>query len=119
MPTTQMNTRIDDDVKAQGDAAFAAAGYTPSQVVQTVWRLAAADATFPQTLFAMAGAVNQTAEQTLKDALSEEALRGANIVNGFYRKFGIPLPTEKEDLDYKSMRDEARAERWKERGLEA
>ena len=30
MAMTQMNVRLEDDLKRRGDAAFAAAGYTPT-----------------------------------------------------------------------------------------
>lgn len=37
MEAVQMNTRIDRNVKARGDAVFARHGYTASQVVRMVW----------------------------------------------------------------------------------
>lgn len=40
MDATQMNIRIDRTLKREGDAALAAAGYTPSQAVRALWVLA-------------------------------------------------------------------------------
>lgn len=41
MPAIQMNTRIDEQLKRRGDAVFARAGYTPSQVTRAIWEYAA------------------------------------------------------------------------------
>ena len=38
---TQMNTRIESDLKAQGDAALAEFGYSPSAAVRLLWGFAA------------------------------------------------------------------------------
>ena len=47
MPTVQMNTRMDEELKRQGDAVFAERGYTPSQVVRAVWEYAARNQDLP------------------------------------------------------------------------
>lgn len=41
MAAVQMNTRIDATLKAEGDAAFAELGYSPSEAVRLVWGFAA------------------------------------------------------------------------------
>jgi len=41
MGAVQMNTRIDGDLKAEGDAVFAELGYSPSEAVRLVWGFAA------------------------------------------------------------------------------
>ncbi len=41
MAAVQMNTRIDSELKAQGDAAFAELGYSPSEAVRLLWGFAA------------------------------------------------------------------------------
>lgn len=40
MPAVQMNVRMDRDMKAIGDDAFLAAGYTPTEVVRDLWGFA-------------------------------------------------------------------------------
>ena len=40
MLTTQLNVRMDAKTKPGGDQALASIGYTPSSVVQAVWRFA-------------------------------------------------------------------------------
>lgn len=41
MAMTQMNTRIDSNLKVQGDAALAEFGYSPSAAVRLLWEYAA------------------------------------------------------------------------------
>lgn len=38
--TTQINVRIDRELKAQGDAALLAAGLSPSEAIRALWELA-------------------------------------------------------------------------------
>ena len=38
---TQMNVRLETNLKNQGDAALAHAGYSPSQAARKLWTLAA------------------------------------------------------------------------------
>ena len=40
MTPVQMNVRIDQELKAAGDAAFGEIGYTPTEVVREVWGFA-------------------------------------------------------------------------------
>lgn len=40
MAMTQMNIRIDDAVKREGDAVLARCGFTPSQAVRSLWEYA-------------------------------------------------------------------------------
>lgn len=47
MPPVQMNVRIDSKLKQRGDAVFAKAGYTPSQVVRAAWEYAALHGAVP------------------------------------------------------------------------
>ncbi|MBQ9068150.1 MAG: type II toxin-antitoxin system RelB/DinJ family antitoxin [Eggerthellaceae bacterium] len=118
MASTQMNVRIDEDVKSLGDAAFAKVGLTPSRVVQTVWRLAAIDDALPRVLAGKASLSHlATGEKHEVQAPSEEALEGPRIVESFYKQMGIPLPSEKEKLDYEAMREDARLERFAEKGV--
>ena len=49
MPATvQLNTRIDPELKRSGDAVFARAGLTPSEVVRAVWAHAARTQSVPE-----------------------------------------------------------------------
>lgn len=37
MPSTQMNTRIDEALKREGDDVLARCGYSPSQAIRALW----------------------------------------------------------------------------------
>ena len=41
MATTQLNIRLDSQIKDEGTAAFAELGYTPTQIITSVWEYAA------------------------------------------------------------------------------
>ena len=116
MVKTQMNTRIDDLVKQQGDEAFAAIGWTPSHVVQVVWEIAAVDSTFPATLKEIAEKPQKSAELLCREMREEEALAGTRIIDRFYEKLGLHKPEGKEDIDYRALRERAFEERLLERG---
>lgn len=116
MGKTQMNTRIDENVKQAGDAAFAAIGWTTSQVVQTVWEIAAIDHTFPALLKELAEKPKKSAALLHKEAMQAEIVRGANLVAEARKALGLPTP-KKEKLDYRKMREEMFYERMAERGL--
>ena len=88
MATTQMNVRLEDDLKRRGDAAFAAAGYTPTQVVRRIWERAAETGGDPEALVALVNgsgvgeardrALLEESSMTLRavDALLEEGRGG-------------------------------------------
>ena len=116
MGKTQMNTRIDENVKHAGDAAFEAIGWTTSQVVQTVWEIAAIDSTFPTLLKDLAEKPKKSAKLLRKEAMLEEVKRGANLVAEARKALGLTEP-KKEKLDYRKMRDEMYYGRMTERGL--
>lgn len=50
MDAVQMNTRIDRTLKREGDAALAAAGFTPSQAVRALWENAVRMRREPESL---------------------------------------------------------------------
>lgn len=64
----QMNTRIDAELKAAGDAALAHLGYTPSAAVRGLWR-------FVVDHQDDAAAVREVIEPDAASALSDEASR--------------------------------------------
>ena len=56
----QMNTRIDRDLKREGDRVLKAAGYSPSEAVRALWELACAHAQEPEVLRPL---LSQTAKE--------------------------------------------------------
>lgn len=65
---SQVNARIDADLKATGDAALAAAGLTPTQAVRMLWSLAVRYQGEPEKLRA---ALDPDAAEPTPDELAE------------------------------------------------
>ena len=72
---TQMNTRIDAELKAAGDAALSRLGYTPSAAVRGLWR-------FVVDHQDDAAAVREVIEPDAASAHSDEAVRKAAAISG-------------------------------------
>ena len=96
----QLNTRIEAEVKRRGDAVFARAGLTPSQVVRAVWQSAADTQQVPACVLPREDAARQ---QRL-----EAVARGAGIVSRMMAEMGYApaVGTEASPFDYKSYRDQ-------------
>lgn len=72
---TQMNTRIDAELKEAGDAVLSRLGYTPSAAVRGLWR-------FVVDHQDDAAAVREVIEPGAASALSDEAVRKAAAISG-------------------------------------
>ena len=53
--SSQLNVRIDSDLKRAGDAVFTSIGLSPSQAVRALWELAANHKDEPERLRAASG----------------------------------------------------------------
>ena len=120
MPSTQMNLRIDAQIKEQGDAALEQAGYSPTQAVRTIWEYAALHAHDPQ-------AVRSLLQQAEAEGVSERNARRAAVRSALRRCddlrtqlaaiAGVPGEQESCDVSDKELRGDALFARWEERGL--
>ena len=101
MPATvQMNTRISQDIKQRGDAVFARANLTPSQVVRAVWQSAADTQQVPECVLSQ-----QPLDHNRQERL--QAIRqGARLLERFCEDNGLPFTATSEPLDYQALRDE-------------
>ncbi len=98
--TAQMNTRIDPDIKRRGDAVFARAGLTSSQVVRAVWKTAAETQQIPDCVQSL---MPNQQERELKLARVRQA---CHVFEQFCAEQGLPLtPTTHVD-DYQQLRDQ-------------
>ena len=96
---TQLNTRIDAEVKRRGDAVFARQGLTSSQVVRAVWQYAADMQRVPECV---RPAIGEDRRRRV-----EAARRGSGFVSEMLREeYGIRLSPRKQPFDYKEYRDE-------------
>ena len=91
--TTQMNLRIDATLKRDGDAALAAAGYTPTQAVRTLWRFAARHQGQPEAVregLSFGAADDQSSASEEARAKISAIRRGADVYRRFLSSLGIP-----------------------------
>lgn len=113
MPMTQMNVRIDADLKKAGDEALASIGLTPSETVRMVWQAAAERKDGLQKLKEMAPS-RRAAEVVNARENGFEAMR--NTVDRFMADRGYDLATPVNMSD-EELLEQALVERMKERGL--
>ena len=115
MATTQMNVRLEDDLKRRGDAAFAAAGYTPTQVVRRIWERAVETGGDPEALVAL---VNGSGVGEARDrALLEESSMTLRAVDALLERLGVTSAGAPGERDYDELRWRAYQEKAAERGL--
>jgi len=97
MPATvQLNTRIDPGLKARGDAVFARAGFSSSEVVRAVWETAARMQKVPDCVLA-----SKDTKATHIEAIRE----GAGLARRMAQDLGLHIPHVLPD--YRMLRDEA------------
>ena len=97
MPSTvQLNTRIDPGLKARGDAVFARAGLSSSEVVRAVWETAARTQEVPDCIRA-----SKKPQGTHIKAIRE----GAGLARRMVQELGVHIPLTLPD--YKTLRDDA------------
>jgi antitoxin component of RelBE/YafQ-DinJ toxin-antitoxin module len=97
MPSTvQLNTRIDPGLKARGDAVFARAGLSSSEVVRAVWETAARTQEVPDCV---------RPPQHSQGGHLEAIREGAGLARRSAEALGIHLPQALPD--YQTLRNEA------------
>lgn len=120
----QMNIRMDSTLKEQGDAVLAAAGFSPSQAVRALWKLALAYKDKPAQIASVLEPDNALQEESAHEA--ERARKLALVssweeeTEGFYKQVGIEFSSSSElaTLSYKQLRELAYLEeRQEELGL--
>lgn len=113
MPTGQMNVRIDDDIRIEGNAAFESVGWSPSQAAREVWAFAARNRRNPRKLREMRRFFEDEPTTKPKPSKAEE---GARLVEEGLAKLGVNI-FKHEPTSLEELKREAFAERWVERGL--
>ena len=109
----QMNIRIDSSLKASGDAALAAAGFTPSRAVRALWALAEKWKSEPERIRQVLTPENPIEKdaRTVSRLAAIEA--GENIVALTYARLGLETPPAIPALSD----DELKELSFKDRGL--
>ena len=119
MGATQMNIRIEDEVKALGDQVLSEIGYTPTQAVRTLWEFAAANRGNPEALRRQ---LDEMAAMDLESEVRWERRRRAfsqadEPAQEFLATLGWDeLPAYRE-VPYDELRAQALVGRMEEKGL--
>lgn len=114
---SQMNVRIEPDVKARGDEVFAAMGLSPSQVVRCVWKYAAEHGEAPSIVVQALEKPPSAAYDLDRSYRERVADRAHNLVANYREKLGLTAPDSLDEIDYREMREAAWEQRLGERGL--
>lgn len=117
---SQINARIDAQLKTTGDAGLAAAGYTPTQAVRALWALATRFKNEPAKIRV---ALDPDGDVT-PDGLAERkrrleaAQRGAGLVDSLCKQYGLPgSSSDLASLPYRELRDVLMEGHFAEKGL--
>jgi len=120
MPTVQMNTRIDADLKAAGDEAFKKLGYTPSRVVRAIWSHAARNSCEPDNIKRLLDAAEgpQAGEEELRRKRTHLAEQGPEIFSDYLSAMGVSMTASRtaSTLSPAEMREQAALERARMKG---
>ncbi len=120
MDATQMNLRIDSQVKERGDAVLMEAGYSPTQAVRAIWTFAAAHAHEPQVVRDLLhqAEIEHDPEREARIEAKRAALRRLDDLRSQLEAVIGPSKGEyAEHLSDKELLREAMVERWEEKGL--
>ena len=121
--SSQVNARIESELKQAGDAALASAGITPTQAVRAVWRFAAKNAGSPEKIAEFIAAAEEEPDAAAlaeRERKLEAARRGPKIMEEAYKKLGLPWPPKPSPLDtmeWHELRDYLREQYYREKGL--
>ena len=116
MPSVQMNVRIDESLKANGDRAFADLGLTPSHAVRALWEYASRNAGDKEALRTLMNSLAGPEDDSRAERVIQ-ARRGANLVNNLLAKHGLHLKDPYQEIPYEQLREEALIERFEEKEL--
>lgn len=105
---TQINVRIDSQLKAEGDAVLATAGITPTQAVRAIWTLAANAARTPNKLNDVLFPEKSESAAKTKDSEMKRRAKiieaGSSICNIAYEKMGIEPHSAAEKYTYEELK---------------
>ena len=103
---TQMNVRVDAQLKDAVDDVLARLGMTSSQAVRILWEYIATHEAMPQL---DTGAIAAADEE---DGIPQTVLEGAGMYSKFLQNLGIENPAP---IDYANNREELRNQMYEEK----
>lgn len=87
-PMTQMNVRIEADLKERGDRAFERIGSSPSEMVRALWRYASRHANDPKACNQLIEMLNEEPAEKSPDPLASMA-EARNAIDSFLETWGL------------------------------
>ena len=121
-PMTQMNTRIERELKQRGDAVLARAGFSPSEAVRALWEFAAAHEREPQAVARALAVEDPEAERERQERIQRkrDSLKRLHAtIAEFRERYGITQDAidAVNRMSDKELYEQALVERYEERGL--
>lgn len=115
---SQMNVRINEKLRLEGNLALEEIGWSPSRAVRAVWGYAARNRRNPRKLKELQRFLDDApASGRSQSQPSEAVLRGPQLFEEFCQRLGLDPSRPREATPYEELREEALLERWRERGL--
>ena len=94
----QMNVRIDDELKREGDAVLSQAGLTPSQAVRSLWRVIQGNRDNPKAIVEMLDPDRVDDDVARREKRLAAIERGRHICDEFLLAHGIDSGVVDDDL---------------------
>lgn len=117
--TTQLNVRLDAELKQRGDATLARAGISPSQVVRMLWRkLAKGGRDAEEAILALSEQEDGSQEEVVRGV--ELAQAGTSLFEEGLLALGLDPQVAMQALEpvaWKEDREQVISERLRERGV--
>lgn len=101
--TSQINVRIDAELKQAGDEALAAAGLTPTQAVRALWALAKRHASEPEEIVSALEPEETASRPDLECAIRE----GSGLVEKALAATGIGSAAQPDQRSYDELKRDA------------
>lgn len=117
MATVQMNVRIDDALKADGDRVLGMMGYNPTYAVRVLWQFLAQNAGNANALNTMMELLQGADRPSLREEKIRLAEDGAGLAQRLLEARGLELRDDYVSLTKDEVRDEALRERFEQKGL--
>lgn len=117
MALSQMNIRIDDQVRVEGNRALASIGFTPARIIRGLWGFAAKNQNNPARMrSALRFVEEQDAEADGKEVRARAIEEGWHIAEEGLAGLGV-LQISAAPVDLRELKEQAMRERWEARGL--
>lgn len=115
--TTQLNARLDRDLKSSGDAALLLIGLSPTQAVRALWEKAAKRGKDLEQIAALLSPESCQTEQLEQEEATDIVRTGWAYMDDAYESLGIDLSTKHNFPSDDEMLEDALYEKLVERGL--